>query len=114
MNTARQPSTSTRRPPTAGPAIIPTPTVVMSSPIAFPRSSDGKEDVMMAIPVPWVIPAPHPCSSLARIRRGRLLDHPASTAPPTNTAMPAMYILFRPTRSDSLPMGSRRALMVRV
>ena len=69
---------------------------------------------MMAIPVPWVMPAPHPCSILATMRTGRLVDHPASKAPAMNTVIPAMYILLRPTRSDSLPMGNSRALMVRV
>ena len=112
-NTTRQPKASTTKPPMAGPATAPTPTMVMNSPIARPFSLAGKAAVMMAMPVPWVMADPTPCNT----RDGNIIskagESPDRTAPAANTTIPVMYIFFRPTRSDNRPMGSSRAAMVR-
>ena len=59
-NTARQWMKSTTNPPMAGPATAPTPTVVIRSPMARPRSLGGNTEVIIAMPVPWVMAAPTP------------------------------------------------------
>ena len=60
-NTHRQPRALTRRPPRAGPAMAPLPTTLMLEPRAFPRSLAGKEDIIMAMAMPCIIPEPMPC-----------------------------------------------------
>ena len=69
-NTHRQPSAPTRRPPNAGPATPPVPTMLRCKPSALPRSAPGNAEIIMAIPVPCVIAAPTPWMILDRIIQG--------------------------------------------
>ena len=88
--TTRQPKASTTSPPIAGPAMAPTPTMVMNMPIARPFSLLGKTAVMMAMPVPWVIAAPTPCKT----REGNIIsndgERPDRIAPAARTTVPMM------------------------
>ena len=59
-NTERHPKASTKKPPNAGPATAPVPTIVMIKPMALPRSLGGNAPIMIAMPVPWVMAAPVP------------------------------------------------------
>ena len=80
-NTARQCTRSTMNPPMDGPATAPTPTVVISSPMARPRSLEGNTEVIIAIPVPCVMAEPTPCNVRASSIQVRLGDNPAPAAP---------------------------------
>ena len=74
----------------AGPATAPTPTVVISIPMARPRSLEGNTEVMMAMPVPWVMAAPTPWNMRASSRIARLGDIPAPAAPNIIMTLPRM------------------------
>ena len=87
-NTARQCMKSTTAPPMAGPATAPTPTVVISNPMARPRSVGGKTDVIIAMPVPWVMAAPTPCRMRASSSVARLGASPAPAAPIIRMTLP--------------------------
>jgi len=58
--TQRQPRTSTMIPPRTGPTIAPTPTTLIKSPNALPRSDVGNADISIAMELPWVIAEPTP------------------------------------------------------
>ena len=111
-NTARQPNASTSKPPNAGPATAPVPTMVMIRPIALPRSLGGNAPMTIAIPVPWVMAAPVPCSRRATISTARSVEVPAAIDPPMITSDPITNTRLAPIRSASRPMGSSRAMMV--
>ena len=51
-----------------GPSTPPVPTTLAWEPMPLPRSSAGNTDVTIAIPVPWVMAAPSPCTALNPIR----------------------------------------------
>ena len=89
-NTERQPKASTKKPPMAGPATAPVPTIVMIRPIALPRSFGGKAPIMMAMPVPWVMAAPVPWTIREMISIPRSVEVPAATEPAIVTAEPMM------------------------
>ena len=106
-------NTPTRRPPRAGPAIPPVPTILRCSPRAFPRSEPGNAETIIAIPVPCVIAAPAPWITRGRTSTVIFAEEPASAAPIKKTTKPATYTCLRPTISDSRPMGRSSALVVR-
>ena len=68
-------------PPSAGPATLPAPTMVMNDPIALPRSSLGNDDNTIAIPVPCVMLAPIPCKTLKPMSVSMLSEIAASKPP---------------------------------
>ena len=80
----------TSMPPKAGPAMPPVPTTLICRPSAFPRSSLGNADRSMAMDVPWVMAAPTPWSTLARMRVRTLGERPASTPQITKMVNPAI------------------------
>ena len=110
--TERHPKASTRKPPIAGPATAPVPTMVMMRPMALPRSLGGKAPIMMAMPVPWVMAAPVPMTMRAVINTPRSTDVPAMIEPTITTTDPMMNTRLAPIRSASLPMGSSNAMTV--
>ena len=63
-----QPSESTSTPPSIGPTSVATPAVAPHSAIAWPRRSDGKIRVMIAIVCGVIIAAPTPWNTRAMIR----------------------------------------------
>ena len=83
----------------------------MNDPIALPRSSSGKVDSTIAIPVPCVMLAPMPCSALKPMSMSMLSDVLANTPPTTKMTNPPIYTRLRPMISESLPIGSSSALM---
>ena len=87
-NTQFHPSSPTMRPPIAGPATPPAPTMLIWRPSAFPRSSGGKLATIIAIEVPCVIAAPAPCTILMTIREVMLGATPAAHAATTKMAKP--------------------------
>ena len=68
--------------------------------------------MVMAMPVPWVMAAPAPCTMRETISVASSVEVPAMTEPTMITSEPIRYTLFAPIRSASLPMGSSRAMMV--
>ena len=111
-NTERHPKASTRNPPIAGPATAPVPTMVMIRPMALPRSLGGNAPIMMAMPVPWVMAAPLPCTMRDTMSTPRSVEVPAAMQPAMVTTEPMMYTRFDVMRSASRPMGSSRAMIV--
>ena len=63
-----QPRASTSTPPRIGPTSVATPAVAPHSAIAWPRRSDGKIRVMIAIVCGVIIAAPSPWKTRAMIR----------------------------------------------
>ena len=57
-------------------------TMLRCAPNAFPRSLSGKTEMIMAMPVPWIMAEPTPCSTLAPISVSML---PAAAARPDAT-----------------------------
>ena len=110
--TARQPKASTRKPPVAGPATAPAPTIVIIMPMALPRSVGGKAAMTMAMPVPCVMAAPAPCTMRARMSRPRSAARPAHREPMISVSDPMRYTRLAPMRSARRPMGSSRAMTV--
>ena len=70
--------------------MLPEPTTVMNEPSALPRSSSGKADSTIAMPVPCVMLAPMPCRTLNRMSVRMLSDTAASKPPTANMAKPAI------------------------
>ena len=96
-----------------GPRTPPVPTTLACDPMPLPRSSAGNTEVIIAIPVPCVIAAPSPCNAFAPIRATMLPEVAANTAAATKMTRPERNIRLRPTMSDSLPIGSKSALIVK-
>ena len=94
-----------------GPAIAPEPTVVISEPIALPRSLAGNVVVTMAMPLAWIIAAPTPWSALKATMKRSVWDAPARTAAAMNITNPAAYTRLRPRMSDMRPTGNRSELV---
>ncbi len=67
---------------------LPVPTMVMNAPRALPRSSSGKAESAIAMPVPWVMLAPTPWTTLNRMRMRMLSDMLASKPPMANMTKP--------------------------
>ena len=76
------------KPPIAGPATPPAPTMLICRPSALPRSSSENAERIMAMPVPCVMPAPTPWKIFAPMSIQTLKDIPASTDPIMNTTKP--------------------------
>ena len=85
-----QPSASTSTPPRIGPTSVATPAVAPHSAIAWPRRSEGKMRVMIAIVCGVIIAAPRPWKTRATIRPSMLPVRPHQRDDRVNTVRPSM------------------------
>ena len=87
-NTHCQPSQATRKPPMAGPAMAPSPTMLRWVPRALPRSESGNAAIIMPMPQPCTMPAPMPCNTRIAISAPRVGENVAPREPTTKIAVP--------------------------
>ncbi len=84
-----QPSASTRTPPRRGPTRVATPAVAPQRAIAWPRFSEGKMRVMIAIVCGVIIAAPKPWKTRATISISMLEVSPHHSEDSVNTVRPS-------------------------
>jgi hypothetical protein len=107
-----QPSVSTIRPPSTGPAILPIATAEPRKPIALPRSFSGNAWKRMAPLIEKTIAAPNPWRTRQATSMRRLDDRPQARELRVKMVNPAMNRLTLPKYSESLPKMSSRLVIV--
>ena len=93
---ARQETFSTRKPPRMGPRAVVTPESPAQVPMALPRSSPSKEELMMAREPGTSIAPPTPCTARATISMSGLVESPHHTEASVKMAMPRVKMRLRP------------------
>ncbi len=97
------------RPPTNGPATMPTPEKAAQMPIALPRSRGSRNTLVRIDSVDGMIIAPPmPMKARVRIRPSAVLCIAEAAEPMPNRTMPIVSRRLRPKRSPRLPVVSSR------
>lgn len=106
---ARQPSVWVSRPPTSGPAALPSPAMPYANPIAWPARAAGKALVSTLTDTGKISAAPRPCTARSAITAPAdgATAHNAEATP--NIAMPTSSMRLRPKMSPILPAGTMNA-----
>jgi hypothetical protein len=99
-------------PPTIGPAMMPSDTIVPLMPSARPRSVGGKASVVMAKPRAKIMAAPTAWTTRAAISQPMVGESPARTEPVVKTTNPVVKIGFLPTMSPRRPKPRVRVAWV--
>ena len=109
QNTDRQPTTSTRRPPTNGPNAIDRPITPPHTPIALARSARSvKTLVMIDMATGFSIEPPIACTARKPISQPVLGARLHSSEPRPNSANPVWKVRLRPNRSPVDPPSMSR------
>lgn len=113
-NSQRQSAMSTKSAERNMPRMPPPPATAVHTPMALPRRSSGKVEVMTARVIGMIIAAPTPLIARAAIMTSALGDSAATTFAMPNNVSPAVNMGLRPRRSPIAPSGSSSAARVRV
>lgn len=113
-NSHRQWATSTSRADRNMPMMPPPPATPVHTPIAFPRCSSGKVEVITARVIGMITAAPAPLNTRAAIMTSADGARPASPLAAPKMISPVISMGLRPSRSPIAPSGSRRAARVRL
>ncbi len=113
-NSQRQSATSTSRADRNMPTMPPPPATPVHTPIALPRSSSGKVEVMTARVIGMIIAALTPAATRAAIMIPADGASPARTLAAPKMTNPAISMGLRPRRSPMAPSGSSNAARARV
>ncbi len=110
----RQVATSTRRAERNMPRMPPPPATPVQTPMALPRCSAGKVEVMTARVMGMIIAAPTPLATRTASSISAVGARPAAMFAAPKTPSPAISMGLRPSRSPRAPSGSSRAARARV
>lgn len=95
-------------------SVPPPPATPVHTPIALPRCSPGKVEVMTARVIGMIIAAPIPPATRAAIMISAVGARPATTFATPKMPSPAISMGLRPRRSPIAPSGSSSAARARV
>ncbi|BBX97105.1 hypothetical protein MLAC_23990 [Mycobacterium lacus] len=111
----RHPHWSTSRPPSVGPAVVPTLAMAVQIPIACAfRLASGKAALTRASEVTLAVAAPKPCTPRAMASIPNEGAKPQATDPAVNTETPVKYQRRRPKRSASVAADMMKTAMPRL
>ena len=112
INTLLQPAYVVTKPPTVGPATLPKPTNIRTSPTAFPLCLSPKAEIAMINAVPCTIAPPIPCRTLPDSNISIEGENALAIPPKRNTISPETMTFLLPNMSVSLPIGNNKAATI--